>query len=56
MQRRTEDEPIPVLQKRIERQKIKTRNQKNQQRDNLLPDAIGLEEDIYQKGKVIEHT
>ena len=41
MEKRNDDEPISNIQKGIERQKLKIRNQINQQRDNIIPDTFG---------------
>ena len=43
MERRNENDPISAIQGRIIRQKLKI-NQTNQERDNILPDTFGLEE------------
>ena len=51
MERRTDDEPVSAIQKRIERQNLIGRNQSNQQCDNILPDTFVLEESIKKHEK-----
>ena len=44
MERKNADDPNSAIKKGIERQKLKTRNQISQQRDNIIPDTFALEE------------
>ena len=52
MERRNEAKPISNIQERIKRQKLKIRNEVNQQRDNIKPDTFGLD-DIFNKHDII---
>ena len=50
MERRDDYEPIANIQKTIKRQKFK-KNHINQQRDNIIPDTVGIEENIIKHEK-----
>ena len=53
MEGKDDDEPVSAIQKKIRKQKIRIRNQTDQQHDKLVPDSFDLEENIKKHEKKI---